>query len=104
MKRDWTKEADEFIDGPEGRQIFMKFCELSLRTKRSGRSAGAKSLCEYIRWNLYFENITAEPYKINNNFITRFAQRAVMLLPELGVFFKFRSIFKRIEPQKEVGL
>lgn len=104
MKRDWTKESDDYIDGPEGRQVFTKFCELALRTKRRGKHAGAKSLCEYIRWNLYFEGIAAEPWKINNNYITRIAQRAVMLLPELEGFFKFRSVFKKIEEQKELGL
>lgn len=102
MKRDWTKEADEYLDTAEGKQIFMKFCELALRTSRRGKKAGAKSLCEYIRWNLYFEGIAADPWKVNNNFITRIAQRSVMLLPELDGFFSFRSVFKKIEPQKEL--
>lgn len=72
--------------------IFNLFCTFALQVKARGKKIGAKAIAERIRWEIYFELPKLEEYKINNNYISRYARLAVKKYPELITVFNFRSL------------
>ena len=72
--------------------IFNLFCHFALQVKERGKKIGAKAIAERMRWEIYFERAEWEEYKINNNYISRYARLAVEKYPDLITVFNFRSL------------
>ena len=72
--------------------IFDLFCRFALQVKERGKKIGAKAIAERMRWEIYFERAEWEEYKINNNYISRYARLAVEKYPDLITVFNFRSV------------
>ena len=72
--------------------IFDLFLKFAKQVKESGRKIGAKAIAERIRWEIYFERDKGEKYKVNNNYISRYARLAVETDPELVKVFNFRRL------------
>lgn len=72
--------------------VYAEFVKLAQEAKKRGRSRiGIKMLAEVIRWNRFL-NTTDDDYKINNNFVSRYARLIVQAHPELEEMFEFRKL------------
>lgn len=79
---------------PKVYDLFVQFArELQAAGKKRG---GAKLIMERIRWEVYISlTNAADDFKLNNNYTSRYARKAMNEHTELRGFFKLRCI-KRI--------
>ena len=68
--------------------VYETLLGLSMRAVRAGRKRlGIKQLFEVARWELSFTT-NGDPFKLNNNFHSRYARKLMREVPELrGVFY-----------------
>ena len=74
--------------------IYAEFKRRALALHRRGwRHFGAKAIAESIRYETALNAATPdEPFKINNNHISRLARQAIADEPELRGFFELREL------------
>lgn len=83
-------EAFERFDR-ENRDVWQYFEHFAMLLIRSGRQrCSAKLLVERVRWETMISG--GEPYKINNNFTSRYARKFARLYPEHRSFFRTREL------------
>ena len=71
--------------------------ELFLRFAREAKQArhghfGIKAIAERVRWEVYIARKEADPFKINNSYVSRLARLLVSREPSLKGLFEFRKL------------
>lgn len=88
-ERDIQKEFEEFhARNPHVYEIFVKWARY---IKSKGRRASAGLIFERMRFDMKVET-DGEPYKLNNNFRSRYARLAMEQEPDLADFFETRDL------------
>jgi len=75
--------------------VYRTLCRLARRAKGAGRSKiGMRMLFEVIRWEWIIAGLPdeAEEFKLNNNYISRYARRIMAQEPDLEGFFPIRAL------------
>lgn len=73
-------------------QVFDELVALARKAKAAGRKRiGMQMLFEVIRWQRYI-NTKGDPYKINNNYASRYARIIPEKFPEFEGMFETRRI------------
>ena len=75
-------------------EIYEEFKQLALRLYEQGRyHYGAKAIFEYIRLNRELDGRGEdEPYKINNNYVSRYVRLLIAEEQRLTSFFELRQL------------
>ena len=77
----------------ENPEVFAELCKLALRAKRRGLPHySMKGLFELVRWHVAMRTRGQEPFKLNNDFTSRYARLLMDAEPELKGFFETRRI------------
>lgn len=71
--------------------------ELFLRFAREAKQAhhghfGIKAIAERVRWEVFIYRKEADPYKINNDYVSRLARLLIERDPSLAGMFRFRKL------------
>lgn len=76
-------------DNPE---VYAEIVSMAFRLKRAGRTRyGMHTILHVIRWHK--DIVTrGEPFKINNNFSSRYARKLIEQYPEFDGFFATRAL------------
>jgi hypothetical protein len=90
---DRIQEQFERFDA-EHPEVYKYFEQATRDLIASGRKrVGAKRIIEYIRWDTGAGSTASErPYKINNNFVSRYVRKFITQHPELEPFIETRRI------------
>lgn len=76
--------------------VFDALVRLAREAKARGcRRIGAKALWERARWDLWLE-VGGEPYRLNNDFTSRYARLIADTHPELAPLFEFRALTEEL--------
>lgn len=82
-------------------QVLEALVALAREAKARGRERiGAKALWERARWDLWLD-AGGEPYRLNNDFTSRYARLIADTHPELAGLFEFRALTE--EPSPDAG-
>lgn len=72
--------------------VYSLFKQQALKAINKGKTKiSAKALIEFIRWEIQFQ-VTAEDFKINNSFTSRFARKFVEDFEYHKDVFEFRTL------------
>lgn len=72
--------------------VYVALRALALQMLGSGvKEYGIKGLFEILRWQFSVQT-KGEPYRLSNDFTSRYARMLVEKNPELGTFFAFREL------------
>ncbi len=72
--------------------IFASFQDQVFKAIKSGKKKlSARTIIEFIRWNLFIETEDDSAYKINNNYIPYYARMFMKDHPEHGGIFELRG-------------
>lgn len=77
---------------PRIRQLFVRFAEEAMVAGK--RKIGAKAIAERIRWFVEIETI-GESFKLNNNYVSRYARIVSKIRPDLAPMFETRTLKSR---------
>lgn len=73
-------------------RVLADFVDLAREARAAGRArAGAKQICEVLRWRAYLRADT-EGYALNNVFVSRLVRLAVEQNPDLEGLFEMRQL------------
>ena len=73
--------------------IYTKLVELARQVKSRGyRQYGIASLFERLRWHFTIETKTDEPFKLNNDYRSRYARFIMATESDLADFFDLREL------------
>lgn len=86
MDRDFERWINEH---PEAYEHFSMFAFQAINAGR--QRFGAKAICERIRWYVAME-WKGEPYKINNNYVSRLARKFIDDCPQYSYLFETRVL------------
>jgi hypothetical protein len=76
----------------ENPHVYVLLVRLALDAKQRGATKiGAKALMERARWDLALET-RGYPYKLNNDFTSRYARLIADTCPDLAPMFSFRRL------------
>lgn len=79
--------------------IYALFNKEVFRAIGNGKKKlSARTIIEFIRWNIFVETVDDRDYKINNNHIAYYARLFMKEHPEHEGLFELRSIAYEIEP------
>jgi hypothetical protein len=71
-------------------ELFLRFAR---EAKQSGKKHfGISAITERVRWEVWIQRKTADPWKINNSYRSRIARLLIQRDPELDGFFEFRKL------------
>ncbi len=74
-------------------QIYALFQQEVFKAIRSGKKKlSARTIIEFIRWNIFLKTVNDEDYKINNNHIAYYARMFMNDHPEHEGIFELRTI------------
>lgn len=74
--------------------IYDKLVDLALGARNNGHtSMGMKMLFERLRWHFQIDTTTKEPFKLNNNYTSRYARLIMKNEPRLAGFFSTRVVY-----------
>jgi hypothetical protein len=74
-------------------QVYRKLVNLARQAKGAGFSHyGMKALVERLRWHMTVERKSTEPFKINNDFASRYARYIMSMEPDLSDFLEVRRL------------
>lgn len=95
---DQIQESFERFDR-ENPAVYNAFRQAARELVAAGRTRiGAKMIVERLRWETRFgAPMSQRPYKINNNFTSRYTRKLIAQEPDLAPFIETRRI--RIEPR-----
>jgi hypothetical protein len=71
-------------------QMFLRFAQQAKGTGH--KKVGIKAIAERVRWEVFIERKEADPYKINNSYVSRIARLLVQRDPSLDGLFEFRKL------------
>ena len=74
---------------PKVIQLFLQFAR---EAKTSNQKFGIKAIAERVRWEVFIYRKEADPWKINNSYMSRLARHLVKLDPSLAGLFEFRKL------------
>jgi len=86
------REFQEFsFNHPE---VETELVKLARKAKAKGRASfGMKALWEVMRWTFWMESTDdVEPFKLNNNYPSRYARKIMRDYPDLRGFFQTRRL------------
>ena len=72
--------------------VYAKLRELALRAQGRGKRVGMKCLWEMLRYYTSVETVSADEFKLNNDFTSRYARLLMEREPELLGYFDLREI------------
>ena len=75
-------------------EIYQEFCQIALELHRRGRSHyGSKAILEVIRYHRILSGKSeTEPFKINNNYSSRYARKLMDEDERFCDFFELREL------------
>lgn len=74
-------------------EVYRKLVNLARQAKGAGFTHyGMKALVERLRWHMTVERKSTEPFKINNDFASRYARYIMRLEPDLAEFLEVRKL------------
>ena len=77
----------------ENPHIYKKLVELARQVKSRGlKHYSIASLFERLRWHFRFETKSEEPFKLNNDFRSRYARLVMETESDLADFFDLREL------------
>lgn len=79
-------------ENPSIRRLFIQYANEALKAGR--RRIGAKAIAERIRWQAMVET-WGDEFKINNNYVSRYARAVAQQRPELAGLFETRTLKSR---------
>lgn len=95
---EWSKhngtiqERFELFDR-ENPNIYLLFVRFSRQAKASGRKRySINAIFERVRWHVNIETASADDFKLNNDFRSRYARLIMEREPELIDFFEIREL------------
>lgn len=75
---------------PDVYELFKRFAQ---ELRAAGRPHyGAKAILERVRWHYATSSASAEEFKINNNYTSRYARLLIAECPEFADFFETRRL------------
>jgi len=73
--------------------VYAHFRSIALDLWRRGVTHyGAKAIVEVVRYHRILQGVDADGFRINNDYTSRLARRAIEDCPELSEFFELRQI------------
>lgn len=78
----------------ENPQVYKLFCQYAfymLRKKKMDKIS-SKLIINRIRWEVYVETKTEDPYRINDAFTAHYARKFIKEYPHLKKYFELRRI------------
>lgn len=77
----------------ENPRVYRMLVSLARSYKARGyERIGMKHLFEVVRWQVNMETVGAEPFKINNNWTSRYAREIERREPDLAGMFETREL------------
>lgn len=74
-------------------EVYRKLVSLARQAKGAGFTHyGMKALIERLRWHMTVERQCTDPFKINNDFSSRYARYIMALEPDLDGFLEVRKL------------
>ena len=81
--------------------IYLEFVQRAMALWINGRTKyGARAIFQIIRYNTIVSG-SKDDYKINNNYIARYARMAMAEAPQLKDFFRTRYIDSKCWPEED---
>jgi len=91
MKKDITDRFFEFHNANP--LVYALFQQYAIQAIDSGaKKIGAKAIYERLRWNLYFETKGDLKYKLNNDYVSRYARLFIHDFPEYSHKIETRTL------------
>lgn len=76
-----------------GLAVYREFIAIARQLKDAGQEHyGAKSIMEILRYHRSIRGPAGDTWKINNNYSSRLARKAMAECPELAGFFSLREL------------
>jgi hypothetical protein len=75
----------------ENPQVYQKLREIGLWCRRQGKTMGIGAMYEILRWQFGIQT-TGSPYKLDNDFRSRYSRLLMQSEPELEGFFRIREL------------
>lgn len=88
-------------ENPEIYRLFLKYAFYMLRNKNMDKIS-SKLIINRIRWEIYVETKTEDPYRINDAFTAHYARKFIKEYPHLEKHFELRRI--RNPERREAGV
>ena len=88
-------------ENPEIYRLFVKYAYYMLQ-KKGMNKISSKLIINRIRWEIYVETMTGDPYRINDAFTAHYARKFINEYPHLEKHFELRRI--RDPEPREVGV